>query len=48
MGQARTALHAYGLDVETKLFPGLGHTISAGGAMMAQAFIAASLAHVAA
>jgi phospholipase/carboxylesterase len=44
MGQARTALHAYGLDVETSLFPGLGHTISAEGATMAQAFIAASLA----
>jgi phospholipase/carboxylesterase len=44
MGQARTALHAYGLDVETRLFPGLGHTISAEGATMAHAFIAASLA----
>jgi phospholipase/carboxylesterase len=44
LGQARTALHAYGLDVETKLFPGLGHTISPEGAAMAQAFIAGSLA----
>lgn len=43
MSQARAALHAYGLDVESRLFPGLGHTISSEGAAMAQAFIAASL-----
>jgi phospholipase/carboxylesterase len=48
MGQARATLRAYGLDVESKLFPGLGHTISSEGAAMAQAFIAASLAQAAA
>ncbi|MBJ6128362.1 alpha/beta hydrolase [Microvirga splendida] len=44
MGQARATLQAYGLDIDSQLFPGLGHTISAEGAAMAQAFIAASLA----
>jgi phospholipase/carboxylesterase len=48
MGQARAALRAYGLDVDCQLFPGLGHTISAEGAAMAQAFIVASLAQTAA
>lgn len=44
MAQARAALHAYGLDVETRLFPGLGHTISPDGAALARAFSAGSLA----
>jgi phospholipase/carboxylesterase len=42
--QARMPLHAYGLDVESRLFPGLGHAIPAEGAAIAQAFIATSLA----
>lgn len=46
--QARATLHAYGLDVESRLLPGLGHTISPEGAATAQAFIAASLAQSAA
>jgi phospholipase/carboxylesterase len=44
MAQARAALHAYGLDVESKLFPGLGHTISAEGTAIAGAFMKALLA----
>ncbi|MGF9764617.1 dienelactone hydrolase family protein [Microvirga sp. 0TCS3.31] len=44
MSQAHAALHAYGLDVDSRLFPGLGHTISPEGAALARAFIAGSLA----
>ncbi|WP_207460484.1 phospholipase [Azospirillum sp. SYSU D00513] len=41
--EALVALRAHGLAAEGHLFRGLGHTISSEGAVMAQAFIAASL-----
>jgi phospholipase/carboxylesterase len=41
--QAAATLRASGLTAESRLFPGLGHTISPEGAALAQAFIAAAL-----
>jgi phospholipase/carboxylesterase len=41
--QAGATLRTCGLTAESRLFPGLGHTISPEGAALAQAFIAAAL-----
>ena len=42
--EATATLRSYGLNVESRVFPGLGHTISAVGAEQARTFIAGAIA----